>query len=95
MMPTSIDEHKFNDDLLLHDSDRKLAAGKYPSIYHVLDHPELRQLFSEYDEPANRAKRNDLRAGIWAIGLGFGAYPPIPFSDAHIPPAANPRIHER
>jgi hypothetical protein len=73
MMPTPIDQHKFNDDLLLHDSDRKLAADKYPSIYHVLDHPELRQLFSEYDEPASRAKRNGLRAGIWAIGLGFGA----------------------
>jgi hypothetical protein len=73
MMPTPIDDHKFNDDLLLHDSDRRLAASKYPSVFHVLDHPELRQLFSEYDEPASRAKRNGLRAGIWAIGLGFGA----------------------
>ena len=73
MMAPSVDEHKFNDDLLLHESDRELAARKFPSIVHVLDHPELRKLFIEYDAPANRAKRNGLRAGFWAIGLGFAA----------------------
>src|SRR5215471_18370897 len=67
------DDHKFNDDLLLHEEDRRLALMKYPSIFHVLDHAELRQLFSKYDVPANRAKRTGLMAGIWAIGLGFGA----------------------
>src|SRR5215831_4589514 len=67
------DDHKFNDDLLLHDEDRKLALMKYPSIFHVLDHAELRQLFSKYDVPANRAKHTSLLAGIWAIGLGFAA----------------------
>jgi hypothetical protein len=67
------DDHKFNDDLLLHEEDRKLALIKYPSIFHVLDHPELRQLFSKYDVPANRAKRTGLMAGIWAIAFGFGA----------------------
>jgi hypothetical protein len=67
------DDHKFNDDLLLHEEDRKLASIKYPTIFHVLDHPQLRQLFSKYDTPTNRAKRIGLIAGFWAIGLGFGA----------------------
>ena len=65
--------HKFNDDLLLWDADRELVAARYPSIVHVLDHRELRQLFVEYDEPANRAKRKGMTAGFWAIGLGFSA----------------------
>jgi hypothetical protein len=72
-MISSIDDHKFNDDLLLRENDRKLAAIKYPSIAHVLDYPELRQLFSQYDATANRAKRKGLIAGILAIGFGFGA----------------------
>src|SRR5262249_38583758 len=67
------DDHKFNDDLLLLEEDRKLASVKYPTIFHVLDHPQLRQLFSQYDTPANRAKRIGLIAGFWAIGFGFGA----------------------
>ena len=73
MRVTPSDDHKFNDDLLLHEEDRKLASIKYPTIFHVLDHPELRQLFSKYDTPANRAKRVGLIAGFWAIGFGFGA----------------------
>lgn len=72
-MGAPFDDHKFNDDLLLHEEDRKLALLKYPSIFHVLDHAELRELFSKYDAPANRAKHNGLMAGILAIGLGFGA----------------------
>jgi hypothetical protein len=67
------DDRKFNDDLLLLEEDRKLASIKYPTIFHVLDHPQLRQLFSQYDTPANRAKRIGLIAGFWAIGFGFGA----------------------
>ena len=67
------DNHKFNDDLLLHEEDRKLALTKYPSIFHVLDHAELRHFFSKYDVPANRAKHTGLMAGILAIGFGFGA----------------------
>jgi hypothetical protein len=72
-MVLSRDDHKFNDDLLLPEQDRQLAAIKYPSIVHVLDHHELRQLFSKYDTSGNRAKHLGLVAGIWAIGLGFGA----------------------
>ena len=47
-------DHKFNDDLLLTAKDRQFAALKYPTIFHVLDHPELRQLFSHYDKLANQ-----------------------------------------
>ena len=66
-------DHKFNDDLLLHEEDRKLASIRYPTIFHVLDHPQLRHVFSKYDEPASRAKRIGLIAGFGAIGFGFGA----------------------
>lgn len=72
-MAAAFDNHKFNDDLLLQDADRKLAAKKYPSIFHVLDHPELRELFVQYDAPAKRAKSTGLKAGLWAIGFGFCA----------------------
>jgi hypothetical protein len=68
-MKPAIEGHKYNDDLLLAREDRELAARKYPAIWHVLDHPELRQLFVTYDGPANRAKRRARKAGLWAIGL--------------------------
>ena len=60
-MIASFDDHKFNDDLLLQDADQRLAEKKYPSIFHVLDYPELRQLFCEYEAPANRAKSTGLK----------------------------------
>src|ERR1035437_2636838 len=72
-MAAAFDNHKFNDDLLLQDADRRLAAKQYPSIFHVLDHPELRELFLQYDAPAKRAKSTGLKAGLWAIGFGFCA----------------------
>src|SRR6478672_1126437 len=68
-----INAHRFNDDLLIEDQDRKLAALKYPTIIHILDYPELRQQFLHYDEQANRAKRNGRIAGLLAIGFGFVA----------------------
>ena len=67
------DYRKFNDDILSAAEDRELAARKYPTILHVLDHPELRELFDRYDEPAKRAKRNGLTFGLLAIGLAFTA----------------------
>lgn len=68
-MKPAIEAHKFNDDLLLAREDRDLAARKYPAIEHVLDHPELRDLFVAKDKPANRAKSRARKAGLWAIGL--------------------------
>jgi hypothetical protein len=68
-MKPAIEGHKYNDDLLLAREDQELAARKYPAIWHVLDHPEVRQFFATYDAPANRAKHRARKAGLWAIGL--------------------------
>jgi hypothetical protein len=58
---------KFNDDLLLTESDRKLAFDLFPELAHVLDFPELRELFAHYEAEANRAKTSRRRAGSVAI----------------------------
>jgi hypothetical protein len=64
---------KFNDDLLVTPRDRELAADTFRDILHVLDFPELRDLFSTYDVPAKRAKRWRRVMGSVAIILGVGA----------------------
>jgi hypothetical protein len=64
---------RFNDDLLVTPRDRKLAADTFRDILHVLDFPELRDLFSSYDVPAKRAKRRRRVIGSAAIILGVGA----------------------
>jgi hypothetical protein len=64
------DRHKFNDDLLANDGDRRLAESSYPGLIHILDHPDLQQLFACYDTPANLAKKRSRRAGLLAIVLG-------------------------
>jgi membrane protease YdiL (CAAX protease family) len=61
---------KFNDDLLLTEDDRKLAAERFPELFHILDFPELREMFLRYDIPANSAKKHRRRAGFVAILLG-------------------------
>ena len=58
---------KLNDDLLLTESDRKLAFDLFPELAHVLDFPELRELFVQYEAQANRAKTSRRRAGSVAI----------------------------
>ena len=70
-MPAPEQKHKFNDDLLLKQEDQEQAARSYPSIWHVLDYPDLRRLFSDYDGVANRAKRTGRRTGLIAISLVF------------------------
>jgi hypothetical protein len=60
----------FNSDLLANEGDLECAQRLYPSIVHVLDFPELRELFNIYDVPANAAKKRSFRAGICAVGLG-------------------------
>jgi hypothetical protein len=64
---------KFNDDLLVTPRDRGLAAATFRNILHVLDFPELRELFSTYDIPAKSAKRHRRIFGFVAIVLGVGA----------------------
>jgi len=61
---------KFNDDLLLNTRDRDLAAAIFGDILYVIDFPELRELFSAYDVPANRAKKYRRSVGMLAIAFG-------------------------
>lgn len=61
---------RFNDDLLLAEDDRRLAAAKFPSLYPVLDHPELRTTFAIYEKGAIAAKHSGRIFGICAISLG-------------------------
>jgi hypothetical protein len=68
-MPAS-PQPTFNDDLLLSDVDRKEVARSFPTCMHVLDFPELRQVFDGYDLSANRWKKNLRRAGLATIALG-------------------------
>jgi len=60
----------FNDDLLLNSRDRDLAAAIFGDILYVIDFPELRELFSSYDVPANRAKKYRRTIGVLAIVFG-------------------------
>ncbi len=62
-------QQKFNDDLLIHKEDQHVALELYPTVLHVLDHPELRRCFIDYDEKANHAKRRSRKAGSIAIIL--------------------------
>jgi nitrate reductase gamma subunit len=68
-MRASTDPH-LNDDLLLTEEDRKLAASSFPAIVHVLDFPTLRELFAAYEAPANRSKSLLHQGGLWTIILG-------------------------
>ena len=91
-MPVS-PQPTFNDDLLLSDVDRKEVARSFPTCMHVLDFPELRQVFDGYDLSANRWKKNLRLAGLATIALGviallgasteplYDKLPPV-FSDA-------------
>ena len=60
---------KFNDDLLLTEPDRRLACDLFPELAHVLDFPDLRELFVQYETLANHAKTSRKRAGFVAIFL--------------------------
>jgi hypothetical protein len=62
-------EHRFNDDMLISEHDQQLARNEYPEIYHVLDHPELREQFQRYDGMANKAKLGVHRIGLLAVLL--------------------------
>ena len=66
--PTPLD--KFNDDLLLTEADQRLAQERFPEIAHVLNFPDLRDIFVRYDAHANGAKTIRRRAGYAAILLG-------------------------
>ena len=89
------DYQKFNDDILSAPEDRELAAGKYPTVLHVLDHPELRDFFGQYDAPAKRAKRNGRIFGFLAIGVAFAALVMASFEHLLHPSAASASFADR
>ncbi len=74
-IPGTVVGHRFNDDLLICPTDLAEARKRFPTIIHVLDHPELRVLFQKYDVPANAAKRRSRKWGVWAVI--FGALAPV------------------
>ena len=58
---------RFNDELLLTESDRVLAEKSYPNIFFALDHPELRDEFTRVDSESVRAKSRSRRIGFAAL----------------------------
>ncbi len=69
-MAQTTDRYIFNSDLLTSPAALERAAASYPDLPHVLDHPELRALFTAYDIPANLARKWSRRSGVCAILLG-------------------------
>jgi hypothetical protein len=61
-------EHVFNDDILLNDGDLAYAAEQFPRILHVLDNPQLREMFAKYENEADAA-RDRVRAVGFATVL--------------------------
>jgi hypothetical protein len=62
-------EHQFNGDMLASAEDQQLAREEYPEIFHILDHPALREEFLWYDEVANTAKLWVHRVGLASVVL--------------------------
>jgi hypothetical protein len=75
-----IETQKFNDDLLLTESDRWLAGERFPELAHVLNFPDLRDMFVRYEAEANRAKTSQQRAGFVGIFLGVLALMGVPIA---------------
>ena len=60
-------KHIFNNDLLVNAGDLAYIKNEFPEIIHVLDHPELREVFLRYDGKANAARVTVRRMGLAAI----------------------------
>lgn len=60
---------RFNDELLLAESDRTLAEKTYPNVFFALDHPELRAEFERVDSLAVKAKSRSRRIGFAALAF--------------------------
>jgi hypothetical protein len=69
-----VTDYPFNDEFLFTEADREYAARLYKKIYPALDHPELRAIFTPFDEEANAAKRRSRLCGIAAVLLVAGAF---------------------
>lgn len=62
--------HIFNDDLLANAPDYIDAKRQFPTIIHVLNHPELQEYFRHFDDLANAGKAKSRRWGARAILMG-------------------------
>ena len=60
---------RFNDDLLLNQVDRELAEQRFAEIFHVLDFPELRELFQRYEVLGSLGKATRHHVGLFAVAL--------------------------
>ena len=65
------DGHRYNDDLLLDDANRRAEYDQCPAVTAVLDFPELREVFVPIDKEANRAKRASQAWGFWAVVMAL------------------------
>lgn len=58
---------RFNDELLLSETDQDLAKKRFPNVFFALDHAELRSDFQRVDARANKAKSRSRVIGIAAL----------------------------
>jgi hypothetical protein len=57
----------FNDDLLMTEEALAYATAQFPQIIHVLDHPQLRDMFAKYEKQANHARDVMRRLGFTTV----------------------------
>jgi len=62
-----LQDHVFNDDLLMNNADLAFARSQFPQIVHVLDCARLREKFAEYDGVANEARDWVRRLGLATV----------------------------
>jgi hypothetical protein len=70
LVMSSIDVHRFNDDLLANEGDLNKVRNLYPTLEHVLYDQDLIAFFRHYDHAAGAAKTTSTKWGRWAIVLG-------------------------
>jgi hypothetical protein len=68
--PSSEPGHRFNHDLLANKADQEAVRKAYPELVHILEFPELVELFLTRERSASRAKRRSRQAGYAAITMG-------------------------
>lgn len=64
---------RFNDELLLSESDRKLAEKRYPRVFFALNHPALRDEFQRVDRLANAAKKRSRLIGCLTLAFAVAS----------------------
>lgn len=64
---------RFNDELLLSESDRKLAEKRYPRVFFALNHPALRDEFERVDRLANAAKKRSRLIGCLTLAFAVAS----------------------